>query len=98
MFKQYILNMNRNYLYGNDDTYGVLSYLYAEKRIDNLTLNKIINSLITTNTRDFKSDKKEYFVNLDLCENYLSYMAVAKDYYLVLVPYTNFEIRFANYV
>lgn len=97
MFKQYILNMNRNYLYGNDDTYSVLSYLYSEKRIDNLTLNKIINNLIMTNTRNFSSEIKEYLCNLDLYENYLSYMVIAKDYYyFVLTPYTDFEIRFAK--
>lgn len=97
MFKQYILNMNRNYLYGNDDTYSVLSYLYSEKGIDNLTLNKIINNLIMTNTRNFSSEIKEYLCNLDLYENYLSYMVIAKDYYyFVLTPYTDFEIRFAK--
>ena len=96
-FRQYILNMNRNYLYGCEDTYSVLSYLYSEKRLDNFTLNKIINNLITTNIRNFNSDTKEYFGNLNLCENYLSYMILAKDYYyFVLVPYTDFEIRFAK--
>ncbi len=97
MLKQYILNMNRNYLYGTDDTYSVLSYLYSEKRIDNLTLNKIINNLIMTNTRNFSSSTKEYLCNLDLYENYLSYMVIAKNYYyFVLIPYTDFEIRFAK--
>ncbi len=96
-FKQYILNMNRNYLYGSDDTYSVLSYLYSEKRLDNITLNKIINNLIITNTRNFNKDTKEYLCNLNLYENYLSYMVLAKDYYYyVLVPYTDFEIRFAK--
>ena len=96
-FKQYILNMNRNYLYGNNDTYSVLSYLYSEKKVDNLTLNKIITNLITTNTRIFDDKTKEYLCNLDLCENYLSYMVIAKDYYyFVLKSYTNSEIKFAK--
>lgn len=96
-FKQYVLNMNRNYLYGSEDTYSVLSYLYSEKRLDNVTLNKIISNLIITNIRNFNSDTKEYFGNLNLCENYLSYMVLAKDYYyFVLVSYTDFEIRFAK--
>lgn len=77
-FKQYILNMNRNYLYGSEDTYSVLSYLYSEKRLDNLTLNKIINNLIMTNIRNFSSTTKEYLCSLNLCGDYLSYMVLAR--------------------
>lgn len=96
-FKQYILNMNRNYLYGSEDTYSVLSYLYSEKRLDNLTLNKIINNLIMTNIRNFSSTTKEYLCSLNLCGDYLSYMVLARNYYyFILIHYTDFEIRFAK--
>ncbi len=97
MFKQYILNMNRNYLYGSEGTYSNISNLYVNKKIDNLTLNKIINNLIITNIRNFSDSTLEYPCNLDLCETYLSYMVISKDYYyFVLIPYTDFEIRFAK--
>ncbi len=96
-FKQYILNMNRNYLYGSEDTYSVLSYLYSEKRLDNLTLNKIINNLIMTNIRNFSSTTKEYLCSLNLCGDYLSYMVLSRNYYyFILIHYTDFEIRFAK--
>lgn len=96
-YKQYILNMNRNYLYSCEDIYSVLSYLYSEKKLDNFTLNIIINSLVSTNLRNYSSETKEYYCNLNLCDNYLSYMVLSKEYYyFVLVPYRNYEVRFAK--
>ena len=95
-FKQYILNMNRNYLYASDEIYSKLSYLYQEKRIDSYTLNIIIKYLINTNIRIY-DDIKEYLCNLNIKDNYLSYMVISKEYYYyVIVPYHNFEITFAK--
>lgn len=93
-FKQYILNMNRNYLYGDEGIYSILSYLYSEKKLDNLALNKIIKNLIMLNIRKYNDLEKEYYCNLELCNNYLSYMVISKEYYyFVLVPYNDFDIR-----
>lgn len=98
-FKQFIINMNRSYLYGNEQTFAILSDLYLNKQIDNLTLNKIINNLINTNIRKFNNNQKEYMCNLQLYDNYLSYMIVSKNYYqMVLVPYSNFNMRFAKLI
>ena len=58
-FKQYIINANRNYLYGNENIYGEISYLYDIKKIDEQTTNRIINALINTNKRNNYNKKDE---------------------------------------
>ena len=96
-FKQYISNMNRTYLYGYEPTFSVLSQLYVEKKIDNTTLNKIINHLIKTNIRVYKEQITEYLCDLKLFEHHLSYKVITKqDYYYVIVPYKDCDVRFAK--
>jgi len=98
-FKQYVLNMNKNYMYSNESIYGLLSNLYTNKKIDNLTLNKIINCLIKSNTIDCNDKTNEYPCKLNLYDDYLSYMVITRDsYYFVLVPYTSLKIRFAKLI
>ncbi len=95
--KQYIINSERNYITGNSYIYGDLSYAYDNKKIDNKTMNRIINALITTNIKNNYYNKREISLGLNLNKNYLSYLNVSDNYYyLVLEPYTNLEIDFAK--
>lgn len=97
--KQYIINSDRNYIEGNSYIYGDLSYSYDDKKIDNKTLNKIIEVLINTNLKNNYENKKEISLGLKLYDNYLTYWNVSKNYYyLVLEPYSNLEIDFAKLI
>lgn len=96
-FKQYIINANRNYLYGNENIYGEISYLYDIKKIDEQTTNRIINALINTNKRNNYNKKDENKLGLQIYEDLLAYLVLSENYYyLVIEPYSNTEIEFAK--
>lgn len=96
-FKQYIINANRNYLYGNENIYGEISYLYDIKKIDEQTTNRIINALINTNKRNNYNKKDENKLGLQIYEDLLTYLVLSGNYYyLVIEPYSNTEIEFAK--
>ena len=95
--KQYIINANRNYLYGNENIYGEISYLYDIKKIDEKTTNRIINALINTNKRNNYNKKNENKLGLQIYEDLLTYLVLSENYYyLVIEPYSNTEIEFAK--
>lgn len=95
--KQYIINADRNYLYGNKNIYGKLSYLYEKQKIDSKTLNKIINALIKTNKRNNYNNQNENIIGLQLYEDCLTYFVISSNYYyLVLEPFSSIEIEFAK--
>lgn len=97
--KQYIVNSERSYITGGSTIYGKLSYDYEEGKIDNKTMNKIISSLIDTNLKNNYQNKDEISVGLKIYNNYLTYWNVSKNYYyLVLEPYSSFEIDFAKLI
>lgn len=96
-FKQYIINANRNYLYGNENIYGEISYLYDIKKIDEQTTNRIIKALINTNKRNNYNKKDENKLGLQIYEDLLTYLVLSENYYyLVIEPYSNTEIEFAK--
>ena len=95
--KQYIINADRNYLYGNENIYGEISYLYDIKKIDEQTTNRIINALINTNKRNNYNKKDENKLGLQIYEDLLTYLVLSENYYyLVIEPYSNTEIEFAK--
>ena len=95
-FKQYVNNINKEYLYGDMQTFNKLQQLYIDKKIDSKSLNIIVKYLIKTNINSYSNDKSEYLYDLKLYENYLVYKVLGKNYYYyVLVPYDN-SIRFAK--
>jgi hypothetical protein len=95
IYKQYIINANRDYIYANKRVYGKLSYLYESGKIELKTLNIIINALIKTNKRN--NFKNENIIGLKLYKDYLTYFILADSYYkFVIEPYSNFEINFAK--
>ncbi len=95
--KQYVLNMNRDYLYEYDLFYGCITKQYTDNKISNKTLNIIINNLIKTNIRKVNSKQKEYNCKLKINKEYLSYITFTnKEYYYVIVPYKELNIRFAK--
>jgi len=95
--KQYIINADRNYLYGNRNIYGELSYLYENQKIDSKTLNKIINALIKTNKRNNYNNQNENIIGLQLYEDCLTYFVISSSYYyLVIEPFSSIEIEFAK--
>ena len=95
--KQYIINADRNYLYGNRNIYGELSYLYENQKIDSKTLNKIITALIKTNKRNNYNKRNENIIGLQLYEDCLTYFVISSNYYyLVLEPFSSVEIEFAK--
>ncbi len=95
--KQYIINANRNYLYGNENIYGEISYLYDIKKIDEKTTNRIINALINTNKRNNYNKKNENKLGLQIYKDLLTYLVLSENYYyLVIEPYSNTEIEFAK--
>lgn len=97
ILKQYIINTNRNYLYGNDNIYGELSYLYDEKLINNNAVNKLINALIQTNMRNNYSDGKEIKLGLKIYKEFMTYWVLSKkSYYLIIEPFSNIDIEFAK--
>lgn len=97
--KQYIINADRNYLYGNMNIYSDLSYLYEKQKIDSSTLHKIINALIKTNKRNNHYNKNENMLGLRLYNDFLTYFVISSSYYyLVIEPYSNFEIDFAKLI
>jgi hypothetical protein len=97
IYKQYITNSDRNYMYSNQDIYIKISELYENKKIDLKTMNLIINSLVKTNIRNKK--KEENLIGLTLYQNYLTYFIMTKNYYkFVIEPYSNLEIDFAKVV
>lgn len=94
-FNCYQYNKNKEYIYGNENTYTSLMDLYQEKKIDNFTLNIIINHLIDINIR--KKEDKILKMDLQLFDTYLSYKVLEQNYYYyVLVPYKESMIRFAK--
>lgn len=95
--KQYIINADRNYLYGNRNIYGELSYLYENQKIDSKTLNKIINALIKTNKRNNYNNQNENIIGLQLYEDCLTYFVISSNYYyLAIEPFSSIEIEFAK--
>lgn len=95
--KQYIINANRNYLYGNGNIYNQLSYMYDTKQINDNTINKIINLLIETNIRNNCNNEKKNRLGLQLYKDFATYWIIAKDYYyLVIEPFSSIEIEFAK--
>lgn len=97
--KQYVINSERNYITGNSYIYGDLSYEYDNKKLDNKSLNIIINSLINCNLKNNYSNANEISIGLKLNENYLSYWKISKEYYyLVVKPYSGLQIDFAKLI
>ena len=95
--KQYVINADRNYLYGNKNIYGELSYIYDTKQIDSNTVNTIINALIKTNIRNNYNNDKESILGLQLYKDFLTYWVISKQsYYLVIEPFSSIEIEFAK--
>lgn len=95
--KQYVINADRNYLYGNKNIYGELSYIYDTKQIDSNTVNTIINALIKTNIRNNYNNYKESILGLQLYKDFLTYWVISKEsYYLVIEPFSSIEIEFAK--
>lgn len=97
ILKQYIINANRDYIYENEKIFVELSYLYDNKKIDFNTLNIIINALIKTNKRNSYDNNNENMIGLKLYKDCLTYFVISSDYYyLIIEPYSNFEIEFAK--
>lgn len=97
--KQYVINSERNYVTGNSYIYGDLSYEYDNKKLDDKSINIIINSLINCNLKNNYSNENEILLGLKLYENYLSYWKVSKTYYyLVIKPFSNLQIDFAKLI
>lgn len=97
--KQYVINADRNYLYGNKNIYGELSYIYDTKQIDSNTVNTIINALIKTNIRNNYNNDKESILGLQLYKDFLTYWVISKEfYYLVIEPFSSIEIEFAKVI
>ena len=95
--KQYVINADRNYLYGNKNIYGELSYIYDTNQIDSNTLNTIINALIKTNIRNNYNNDKENTLGLQLYKDFLTYWVISEEYYyLVIEPFSSLEIEFAK--
>lgn len=95
--KQYVINADRNYLYGNKNIYGELSYAYDTKQIDNNSINTIINALIKTNVRNNYNKNEENILGLQLYKDFLTYWVISKEYYyLVIEPFSSLEIEFAQ--
>ena len=96
-FKQYIINANRDYLYGNSNIYGDISYLYDTKRIDEKTTNRIIKTLIKTNKRNNYEKNEEVALGLQIYRDLLTYFVISDNYYnLVIEPFSSIEIEFAK--
>lgn len=96
-FNQYVINADRKYLYGNENMYGDISYLYDKKRIDEKTSNRIINALIKTNKRNNYTKNKEVKLGLKIYQDLLTYIVLSENYYyLVIEPFSNIEIEFAK--
>lgn len=97
MFKQYVINANRNGLYGYENTYGKLSNLYDAKKLDDKSLNRIITALIKTNKRNNYTNNEEVALGLHVEQDLLTYFVLSKKYYyFVIEPYTKTEIEFAK--
>ena len=95
--KQYVINADRNYLYGNKNIYGEISYAYDTKQIDNNSINTIINALIKTNIRNNYNKSEENILGLQLYKDFLTYWVILKKfYYLVIEPFSSLEIEFAK--
>lgn len=95
--KQYIINADRNYLYGNENMYGDLSYFYDIKQMDSNTVNKIINALIQTNIRNNYNNENEFKLGLKLYKDFMTYWVISKNYYyLVIEPFSSIDIEFAK--
>lgn len=95
--KQYVINADRNYLYGNKNIYGELSYAYDTKQIDNNSINTIINALIKTNVRNNYNKNEENILGLQLYKDFLTYWVISREfYYLVIEPFSSLEIEFAK--
>lgn len=92
--KQYVINADRNYLCGNENIYGEISYLYDIKKIDAKTTNRIINALINTNKRNNYIKVK---LGLQIYQDFLTYLVLEdNDYYLVIEPFSSMEIEFVK--
>ena len=97
--KQYVINADRNYLYGNKNIYGELSYIYDTNQIDGNALNTIINALIKTNIRNNYYNDKENILGLQLYKDFLTYWVISeKYYYLVIEAFSSIEIEFAKVI
>lgn len=95
--KQYVINADRNYLYGNKNIYGELSYMYDTNQIDGNALNTIINALIKTNIRNNYNNDKENILGLQLYKEFLTYWVISEEYYyLVIESFSSIEIEFAK--
>ena len=97
MFKQYVINANRNSLYGYENIYGKLSDLYDTKKLDDKSLNRIITALIKTNKRNNYTNNEEVALGLHVEQDFLTYFVLSKKYYYFIIePYTKTEIEFAK--
>lgn len=94
IYKQYIINENRYFLYGYNNLFYDLSVLYANKKIPKKTLNTIINYLIISN---YRTNNETFLLKLKINKNGLSFITLTKKYYYVtLIPFIN--INFAKFI
>lgn len=96
-YKMFIVNDNRTLLCSNSNTYGMLSDMYMNGLINNKDLNKIIEMVIRTNCRKLKSQRYDYCFNLNIYDNFMSYIVLNKTHYkVVIIPYSSLSIEYAK--
>ena len=97
IYKSYIANAPRNYLYANQFSFSKISDLYQAKKIEANDIDIIVDALIKTNLRNPKNNMRFANLSLKIYDKGLRYIKLSKNKYnFVFVPFEKTKIEFAK--
>lgn len=100
MIKSYIVNEDRNYLYGNYDLADILTKEYVDEEFSEEDINLIINHVIELNKRNYDfNNQNEFRTNLMIYKDCITYFKIGKGYYyFVIKPLKDSNIQSAKII
>lgn len=100
LLKAYIVNEDRNYLYGNYDLSDILSKEYVNEEFCEEDINLIISYVIELNKRNYDfNNTKEFKTNLMIYKDCVTYFKIGKNYYYFVVkPLKDSNIQSAKII
>lgn len=97
IYKSYITNSPRNYLYANQFCFSKISDLYQAKKLTTNDIDIIVDALIKTNLRNPKNNIKSSNLSLKIFDKCLCYIKLSKSKYnYVFVPFEKNKVEFAK--
>ena len=97
IYKTYVANSPRDYLYANQFVFSKISDMYQNGKITAKDIDVIVETLIKTNLKKYKNNKKFALLNVKIFDNGISYVRLYKNKYnYIFVPFEKNKIEFAK--